>query len=80
MITLNVWIPKKAVVRFSSMAEVDTYFRRKKAEEMARFDAGVERYNKMISFAKENGLKVRKGMRKETILQKIAAAGLEYTY
>lgn len=47
----------------------------------ARFEDGKKRYEKMIKFAKENGVKgVRVGLRKETILRKIEAAGLSYEY
>lgn len=53
-----------------------------KADEQAqvdRFQAGCEAYDKLLAFAKDNGIKgVRKGMRKATILAKVEAAGLQY--
>lgn len=35
-------------------------------------------YEQMIDWAKAQGVKVRKGMKKATILQKIEEAGLKY--
>lgn len=56
----------------------------KEAEEKAqekRFFDGCNRYEKMISFAKDNGVKgVRERMKKETVLNKIKQAGLVYEY
>lgn len=45
------------------------------------YNKGIEKYNKMIDFCKKNSIKgVRVGLRKETILKKIQAAGLTYNY
>lgn len=67
----SVWVPKKCTM---TAAE-------KRAEEKAqaeRFESGCRAYEKILAFAKENGLKVRKGMRKATLLSKIADAGLVF--
>lgn len=70
--TKAMWCPKSCTLT------EDEY----KADEQAqldRFQAGCEAYDKLISFAKDNGVKgVRKGMRKATILAKVEAAGLQY--
>lgn len=51
------------------------------ADAEKRYRAGQKRYEKMIDFAKKNGIKgVRVGMRKETILARIKKAGLNYKY
>lgn len=70
--TKAMWCPKSC-----TMTEEEY-----KADEQAqvdRFQAGCEAYEKLLTFAKDNGVKgVRKGMRKETILAKVEAAGLQY--
>ena len=70
----EVWIPKSC---FESRSE---YYEkiRKYDEALAK---GAERYEKLLTFAKDNGVKgVRKFMRAETILNKIKDAGLVYNY
>lgn len=61
------WVPKSCLMTAEDIAA-----------EQARFENGCKAYDKMIAFAKENGVKVRSGMKKATILQKIREAGLEY--
>lgn len=69
---INVWIPKSAMLTDEQYAE-------QIAEEQKRFDEGCKRYEKLIAFAKENGVKgVRSGMRTETIMKKIESAGLNF--
>lgn len=68
------WIPKSVF-----MTKEDE---RKEEERMnkriARFEEGKRKYEKLVEFAKENGVKyVRVGLRKETIINKIKDAGLE---
>lgn len=71
--TINVWVPKSAILSDEEYAaEIQ------KKEE--NFKNACQRYENMIAFAKKAGLKVRKGMKKETVLYKIAEAGLEYEY
>lgn len=70
--TINVWCPKSAI-----LTEEEYLAECQKQEE--RFQAGAERYNNLVAFAKEHGVKgVRVGMRTETIINKIHQAGLEY--
>lgn len=68
------WIPKSVF-----MTKEDE---RKEEERMnkriAKFEEGKRRYEELVKFAKENGVKyVRIGLRKETIINKIKEAGLE---
>ena len=69
--TIFTWIPKSCLTtKEEMMAEYD--------EAYTRFEAGEKRYYALLKFAKENHVKgVRKGLRKETIIAKIVAAGLE---
>lgn len=47
----------------------------------ARYEEGCKKYEALVKFAKDNGVKgVRTGLRAVTILAKIQAAGLEYAY
>lgn len=65
----KIWCPKSCV-----MSEDEI-----KAEK-ERFENSCNAYEAMISFAKANGVKgVRAGLKKETILKKIAEAGLTYS-
>ena len=68
------WIPKSCL-----MTEEDYRIEREKEEKrIARFEEGKRKYNELIKFAKNNGVKyVRVGLRKETIINKIKEAGLE---
>lgn len=68
----NVWVPKKC-----TMTEEE--FEAEEKAEHERFEAGCSRYEKMIEFAKANGVKgVRVGLRRETIEKKIREAGLVF--
>lgn len=68
------WIPKSAT-------KTEKQMREERAKENRKFERGKKRYEKMLDFAKKNGVKnVRVGMRKETILEKINKAGLKYEY
>ena len=70
--TKQVWVPKSC-----TMTEAE-YQAELKAEQQ-RFEDGCKAYEKLIAFAKENGVKgVRSGMRKSTIEQKIREAGIAY--
>lgn len=65
------WIPKSCIESYKAYMEAN----------QARFEEGKAKYEKMVAFAKANGVKgIRKGMRKETILKKIAEANLEYQW
>ncbi|WP_276691301.1 hypothetical protein [Acidaminococcus massiliensis] len=68
---LRFWCPKSCTMTDKEVrAEVE-------AEEK-RMEAGLERLKKLLSWAKEQGVKgVRKGMRRVTLEKKIREAGLE---
>lgn len=68
--SFNTWVPKSCT---QTVEEYET-----EAKERAdRFEAGKERYAKLVEWAKAQGVKgVRVGMRKATILGKIEALGL----
>ena len=76
----DVWVKTyvpKSVTMTKSAYEKDKQAREK--EQDRRFKAGQAKYNKMLDFAKANNVKgVRVGLRSETILKKIEAAGLSY--
>lgn len=68
-----VWVPKSCTLT------VEEYRKEAEAEEK-RFEDGKAAYEKLVAWAKENGVKgVRVGMRKATILDKIKKAGLVYS-
>lgn len=67
------WCPKSCIYTEQEVQEL-----RNEAEK--RFCEGKKRYEKMLAFAKENGIAVRAKTRKETILNKIKQAGLVYEY
>ena len=46
------------------------------AKRQERFEAACKAYNDLIVYAVSNGVNVRSGMRKETILRKMASAGV----
>lgn len=72
------WMPKKAVIS-KEQHDYELQQREKKWEKS--FKKGEKKYAKMIEFAKKNNVKgVRVGLRKETILEKIKKAGLNYKY
>lgn len=70
--TIEVWMPKSCLkTKEEIQAEQEA------AEK--RFNDACNRYYELIEWCKANGVKgVRSGMRKETIMNKIKAAGLEY--
>ena len=70
----NVWVPKSC---FESLEE----YEKNEQEKEKRFEEGCKKYEQLIAFCKDNGIKgVRNGMRKETILNKILNLGLVYQY
>lgn len=69
--------------RYVPKSATETKAEREKEEKRQerRYEAGKKKYEKMLAFAKQNGVKgVRSGMRKDTILEKIRKAGLKYKY
>lgn len=70
----NVWVPKKC---FESYSEYKA--REEKADE--RYEEGCAKYEKLVAFCKENKIKgARSGLRKDTLLAKVAEAGLSYAW
>ena len=67
-----IWVPKSCTLTEAEyQAEIE-------ADEK-RFEDGCAAYNKLVEFAKANGVKgVRIGMRKATIEQKMREAGIAY--
>lgn len=66
-----IWVPKSC-----TMTEAE--YQAERDSEEKRFEDGCAAYEKLIAFAKANGLNVRKGMRKATIEQKLREAGIAY--
>lgn len=68
--TLRTWVPK-------SCTQTAEEYEAEAKENEDRFEAGKERYARLVEWAKAQGVKgVRIGMRKVTILGKIEALGL----
>lgn len=69
----SVWIPKSCVASAEErQAEIEA------AEK--RFSDGCERYEKLVAFCKENGVKgARTGLKTRTLLALVEKAGLTYT-
>lgn len=73
-LVLTRYMPKSAALSPSEQAKAAK-------EAAARYKDGQNKYNKLIDFAKKNGIKgVRVGMRKDTILERIKKAGLFYKW
>ena len=70
---IRMWAPKSQCYDEEAKREMEK-------EEERRFEEGCKRYEKLLSFCKENGLRVRKGMRKATLLKKVEEAGLKFEY
>lgn len=72
--TRDVWVPKKCFESYEEYKE-----REAKAEE--RYEAACSRYDELVAFCKANGIKgARSGMRKDTLLAKVSAAGLAFVW
>lgn len=64
------WVPKSCVETFEE-------YEAERTQAVARFEAGKEKYAMLVDWAKAQGVKgIRVGLKKDTILAKIAAAGL----
>lgn len=78
--TLNLtrWIPKSAMESKTAYKKAE---KAKLQKANKSFNDGKKKYEKMLSYAKQNNVKgVRSGMRKETILKKLKDAGHNYEY
>lgn len=77
--TFDFWVPKSCTMTEEEYAAEQKAFAERQEEIEKHFKEGCEAYEALLKFAKENNVKdVRKGMKKETILNKIHDAGLEY--
>lgn len=73
-INLHFWVPKKCTMTEEEYQEEESNYIERRIE-------GEKRYNALIEFCKANNIKgARVGLRKETLMKKIEAAGLTYTY
>ena len=68
--TKSVWVPKSCTMtKDEYLAEIEA--------SKKRFEDGCKVYQELIAYAQKMGVKgVREGLRKETILRKIEAAGV----
>ena len=68
---LTFWCPKSCILKDG---EVDEEMVRK----YQRMEAGLNYNEKLVAFAKENGIKgIRRGMKTQTLMRKITEAGLK---
>ena len=68
--SLTFWCPKSCILKDG---EVDEEMVRK----YQRMEAGLNYNEKLVVFAKENGIKgIRRGMKTQTLMRKITEAGL----
>lgn len=75
------WTPKSCCLMSveeyeKAISEADEKQKEWEAKRQERFEAACKAYNDLIDYAVANGVKVRSGMRKETILRKMANAGV----
>lgn len=69
----NIWCPKSCTM---TAAE----FEKAEAKKQERFEAGCQRYEKLVDFAKSQIKGIRVGMKAETIIKKLAENGISYAY
>lgn len=68
---LTFWCPKSCILKDG---EVDEQMVKK----YQRMEAGLNYNEKLVAFAKENGIKgIRRGMKTQTLMRKITEAGLK---
>ena len=78
---MKTWCPKSCCLMTAdeysnAIAESEQKQAEWEAKRQERFEAACKAYNDLIAYAQSKGLKVRSGMRKETILRKMEAAGV----
>lgn len=80
--TITSWVPKSVcglAEKSEAAKKVEEQIEAREIEARKRLLAGCERYERVLAFAKENKVKgARKGLRLQTLLSKIAEAGLTY--
>ena len=76
------WVPKSVcglAEKSEAAKKVEEQIEAREIEARRRLLAGCERYERVLAFAKEHKVKgARKGLRLQTLLSKIAEAGLTY--
>lgn len=80
--TIKSWVPKSVcglAEKSEAAKKVEEQIEAREIEARKRLIAGCERYERVLAFAKEHKVKgARKGLRLQTLLSKIAEAGLTY--
>lgn len=80
--TITTWVPKSVcglAEKSEAAKKVEEQIEAREIEARKRLIAGCERYERVLAFAKEHKVKgARKGLRLQTLLSKIAEAGLTY--
>ena len=80
--TIISWVPKSVcglTEKSEAAKKVEEQIEAREIEARRRLIAGCERYERVLAFAKEHKVKgARKGLRLQTLLSKIAEAGLTY--
>ena len=80
--TITSWVPKSVcglAEKSEAAKKVEEEIEAREIEARKRLLAGCERYERVLAFAKEHKVKgARKGLRLQTLLSKIAEAGLIY--
>ena len=80
--TITSWAPKSVcglAEKSEAAKKVEEQIEAREIEARKRLLAGCERYERVLAFAKEHKVKgARKGLRLQTLLSKIAEAGLTY--
>ena len=80
--TITSWVPKSVcglAEKSEAAKKVEEEIEAREIEARKRLIAGCERYERVLAFAKEHKVKgARKGLRLQTLLSKIAEAGLIY--
>lgn len=80
--TITSWVPKSLcglAEKSEAAKKVEEEIEAREIEARKRLIAGCERYERVLAFAKEHKVKgARKGLRLQTLLSKIAEAGLTY--
>lgn len=80
--TITSWVPKSVcglAEKSEAAKKVEEQIEAREIEARRRLIAGCERYERVLAFAKEHKVKgARKGLRLQTLISKIAEAGLTY--
>lgn len=80
--TIKSWVPKSVcglAEKSEAAKKVEEEIEAREIEARKRLIAGCERYERVLAFAKEHKVKgARKGLRLQTLISKIAEAGLTY--